>query len=92
NYASPKIYGPTYNRPNLLNQLIARDIHREKSAILQCFRHIITQNFFGVIPDSVIEESKRRGPSIVMYGNSSSDTESGTENENEIDCGRMQKK
>jgi len=70
----------------MIQQLLARDIHREKSAILQCFRHIITQNFFGVIPDNVIEESKRRGPSIVMYGNSSSDTESGTENE--IETGR----
>ncbi|KAG1261650.1 hypothetical protein G6F68_006535 [Rhizopus microsporus] len=43
----PKQVAVIRKRPNLLYKLLEKDIMQEKSVILQCFRYLVDNNFFG---------------------------------------------
>ena len=34
--------------------------------ILQCIRHIVNKNFFGVVTDKAINDAKKRGEALVV--------------------------
>ncbi|XP_029458767.1 nuclear fragile X mental retardation-interacting protein 1 [Rhinatrema bivittatum] len=40
---------PLKRRPTLLEMLLANDIRHERNVILQCIRHILQNNFFGLV-------------------------------------------
>ncbi|CAF1020990.1 unnamed protein product [Adineta ricciae] len=48
--AAPVITTTLTNNPNatLLERLLASDIRRERNMVLQCIRHIVNNNFYGM--------------------------------------------
>ncbi|GBC03830.1 hypothetical protein RclHR1_05350004 [Rhizophagus clarus] len=50
---------------NLRELLLYKEIVEEKNMILQCIRHIVNNNFFGVVTNKAIRDAKKRGEALV---------------------------
>ncbi|CAB5393054.1 unnamed protein product [Rhizophagus irregularis] len=50
---------------NLRELLLHKEIVEEKNMILQCLRHIVNNNFFGVVTHNAIKDAKKRGEALV---------------------------
>lgn len=74
NRHSGKMICPPLQRPpddarcrqrNLRELLLYKEIVEEKNMILQCLRHIVNNNFFGVVTHNAIKDAKKRGEALV---------------------------
>ncbi|RIA95259.1 hypothetical protein C1645_734227 [Glomus cerebriforme] len=51
---------------NLRELLLYKEMVEEKNVILQCIRHIVNNNFFGVVTNKSIKDAKKRGEALVV--------------------------
>ena len=75
----------------MIKQLLAPEIRRERNTVLQCIRHIVKKNFFGIegsvsnTEPSIKTNDCDVSPEICTNGEQS-ETSSGTKSEHQISC------